>query len=550
MHRNSRFAVSAAAICSLALALSACGGGGDSRSTKAPATSDTTISVSGTEPAKPLIPSNTMEVGGGHPLDLMYSKLVRFDAKGHVHNEVAKEIKPNADMTEYRVTLQPGWKFSDGSPVTASSFTKAWSYGANAANGQLASSFYSIIKGFDELQAKGVDPKAQMSGLKVIDDLTFSVELSSPSSTFPIQVGESAFAPMPEERFSDPTGFGEHPITNGPYRFKSWEHNKSVKLVRNPDYKGGVKVRNGGIEFRVYTDPTAAYADVQSGNLDVLSTLPASALKTFRTDDQVQAVSTPGAGISDFTIPSYMKRFGQDQEGKLRRRAISMAIDRKQILRKVLNNAGAVPTDFAAPTIPGHPTSLKGSDVLNYNPKKAKELWAQANRISPWAADDTFKIAYNSDSGQKETYDAVANSIKNTLGIKAEGNPQPTFNEFRNNISARKFTDSAFRSGWQPDYPSLENYLQPNFSSTAADGNGSNDGDYKNPAFDDALKRAAAATSTDQADRLFRQAEEILLEDMPAVPLFNENAKGVAVKDIHGFAFNWQDVPDYASLTK
>ncbi len=77
----------------------------------------------------------------------------------------------------------------------------------------------------------------------------------------------------------------------------------------------------------------------------------------------------------------------------------------------------------------------------------------------------------------------------------------------------------AFRTGWQPDYPFAENYLWQLYSTAAADGNGSNDGDYKNPAFDDLCKQAAAASSTDDANKLYQQAEEILLNDLPAIPL-------------------------------
>ncbi|AKV55351.1 oligopeptide-binding protein OppA [Bifidobacterium actinocoloniiforme DSM 22766] len=552
MIRKSRTAVLLASACSIAIALSACGGSSDSgKASESPeGSTDAMISVFGSEPAKPLIPSDTTEVGGGNPMDLLFSGLVRFDSKGKTHNEVAQEIKPNADMTQYTITLKPGWKFTDGTPVTASSFTKAWSWGANVNNAQLGSSFYGVIKGFDALQAKGVPADAQLEGLKVQNDHSFTVELSVPSSTFPTQLGMSYFAPLPESFFKDPKAFGEKPVSDGPYKFQSWEHNKSVKLVKNKDYKGDTKVKNGGIEFRSYTDPTAAYADVQSGNLDVLDTIPSADIKTFQTDSQVQAVNEPGPVFQDFTIPTYMKHFGQDKEGKLRRQAISMSIDRKQLLDKVLGDTGTVATDFSAPTIPGSSKTLKGEDVLKYNPTKAKELWAEANKISAWSDSDTFKMAYNSDGGHKEIYDALANSIKNSLGIKAEGNPQPTFNEFRNNVSARKFTDSAFRSGWQPDYPSLENYLQPIYSTAAADGNGSNDGDYKNPKFDDLLKKGSQAKTADEANKCFQQSEEILLEDLPVVPLYNANSKGVAAKNVHGFTFTWKATPDYTNLTK
>ncbi|RBP97283.1 ABC transporter substrate-binding protein [Bifidobacterium aemilianum] len=550
MKKRKVTALAAAAVCSLALVLSGCGGSGSDSTTGASGGSDAMISVFNPEPTNPLIPSNTNEVGGGNPIDMMFSRLVSFDNKGKAHNEIAKEIKGNGDSSQFTIKINDGWKFTDGSPVTAESFTKAWSWAANVSNKQKNSSFFANIKGYDELQQDGVPADTQLSGLNVVDDKTFTVDLTSPSSTFPIQVGYAAFAPLPESFYKDTKAFGEKPVTVGPYKFQSWEHNKFVKVVKNPDYKGGIKVKNGGIEFRSYTDPTPAYADIQSGNLDALDTIPASYKKTFLKDSQVQAVNDPGSVLQMFTIPTYMKHFGEDQEGKLRRQAISMAINRPQIIDKVLSGTGKDVTDFTAPTIPGYSKSIKGNDVLKYNPSKAKELWEEANKISPWGANDVFKMAYNADGAHKEIYDAVANSIKNTLGINAQGNPLPTFNEFRSNVQGRKFTDSAFRSGWQADYPSPESYLMSNFSSSAADGNGSNDGDYKNPKFDALLTKATAAKSVDEANKIYQQAEEILMEDLPAVPLYYMNAYGAGSKSVQGFTFTWKGTPAYPDMSK
>ena len=553
MKKQSALTIAGAGLCVMALTLSACGGSGGSDSSAkgtSGGSSDAMISVFNPEPANPLIPSMTNEVGGGNPIDVMFSKLVRFDDKGKPANEIAKQIKANEDNTQYTVTINDGWKFSDGTPVTAQSFTKAWSWASSIANKQLGSSFFANIKGYDDLQKEGTPSDAQLSGLKVIDDKTFTVDLTSPSSTFPIQVGYTAFAPLPESFYKDTKAFGEKPVTVGPYKFQSWEHNKAIKVVKDPAYKGGIKVKNGGVEFRSYTDATAAYRDVQAGNLDVLDTLPASARKTFQTDNTVQAINDPGSVIQMFTIPTYMKHFGQDQEGKLRRQAVSMSIDRATIIKKVLSGTAKEVHDFTAPVIPGYSTDIKGSDVLKYNPTKAKELWAEANKISPWGESDTFKIAYNADGAHKEIYDAVTNSIKNALGIQAAGNPLPTFSEFRSNVQNRKFTDSAFRSGWQPDYPSPESYLSSNFASSAANGNGSNDGDYKNPEFDNLMDKAASAKSIDEANKIYQQSEELLFRDLPAVPLYYQNSNGVAAKNIKGFSFNWKGVPAYYNISK
>ncbi|WP_049184313.1 ABC transporter substrate-binding protein, partial [Bifidobacterium scardovii] len=95
----------------------------------------------------------------------LFSGLVGFKADGTAVNEVADKITPNADNTKFDVTLKSGWKFTDGTPVTSESFTKAWSYTANAKNAQLNSSFFSMIKGYDDLQKDGLKGDEQLSGL-------------------------------------------------------------------------------------------------------------------------------------------------------------------------------------------------------------------------------------------------------------------------------------------------------------------------------------------------------------------------------------------------
>ncbi len=556
MKKGSKLTLVSATICALALLASGCGSGsstnteGAEQSSGSRSSNNAVVSVHGCEPAQPLIPSNTVESCGGQVVDAINSRLVRFDDQGKAHNDLASEIKGNDDMSQYKVTLVDGRKFSDGTPITAKSFTRAWSWAANVNNGQLNASFFANIKGFDDLQKQGVPADAQFSGLKVIDDKTFTVDLISPSSTFPIQVGYGAFAPLPESFYKDPKAYGENPVSSGPYKFESWQHNAMVKLRKNSDYGGEVKVQNGGIDYKVYTDMGSAYSDVQAGNLDVIDRIPTSAVKTFMTDSMVQSYNKPGSGLQMFTIPTAMEHFGQDQEGHLRRQAISMAIDRKMLIDKVLGGLGVQPTDFTAPTIPGYAKHLKGSDNIKYNAKRAKEYWAKADAISKWPADRSFRMLYNADGGSKDFYDGMANSIKNTLGIKAEATPVPTFSEFRGNIKKRLYNDAAFRSSWSPDYPSPESYLMSNFASSAADGNGSNDGDYKNPKFDSLLKQAAMAKDTNEANKFFQQAEEILLQDMPAVPLYNPTNNGASAKKVHGMRLGWDGYPIFAELSK
>ena len=537
----------AAAACALGMLLSGCGASNDAASD-----GGNIITAYNSEPQNPLIPGNTNETGGGKPIDLLFSRLISFDAKGNASNEVAESIEANADATQYTIKLKKGWKFTDGTPVTAESFTKAWSYTANAKNAQKCASFFSTIKGYDKLQdTANLNGDEQLEGLKVINDHEFTVELSQPDSVFPIKVGYCGFYPLPQSFYKDPKAFGEKPVGNGPYKFQSWDHDNEIVLVKNPDYKGNRIPKNDGVTFKVYTKDEAAYADIQSGSLDVMESVPASATKTFETDSTVQAYNKAGSVIQQFTIPSGLKHFeAGTEEGTLRRQAISMAINRNNICEKVLNGTGTPASDFTSPLTPGYSDSLKGSDNLKYNASKAKELWEKANAISPWTSDDKLTFAYNADGGHETIYTAVVNSINNTLGSEvAATNPYPTFNDYRTAVSDRK-VQGAFRSGWQPDYPSAENYLVQNFSSSAADGNGSNDGDYKNSKFDDLCNQAAAAQTTDEANKLYQQAQEVLLNDLPAVPLYYANAYGVASTNVSNFEMNWQNLPVYENMTK
>ena len=537
----------AAAACALGMLLSGCGASNDAASD-----GGNIITAYNSEPQNPLIPGNTNETGGGKPIDLLFSRLISFDAKGNASNEVAESIEANADATQYTIKLKKGWKFTDGTPVTAESFTKAWSYTANAKNAQKCASFFSTIKGYDKLQdADNLKGDEQLEGLTVVNDNEFTVDLNQSDSVFAIKVGYSGFAPLPESFYKDPKAFGEKPVGNGPYKFQSWDHDNEIVLVKNPDYKGNRTPKNDGVTFKVYTKDEAAYADIQSGSLDVMESVPASATKTFETDSTVQAYNKAGSVIQQFTIPSGLKHFeAGTEEGTLRRQAISMAINRNNICEKVLNGTGTPASDFTSPLTPGYSDSLKGSDNLKYNASKAKELWEKANAISPWTSDDKLTFAYNADGGHETIYTAVVNSINNTLGSEvAATNPYPTFNDYRTAVSDRK-VQGAFRSGWQPDYPSAANYLVQNFSSSAADGNGSNDGDYKNSKFDDLCNQAAAAQTTDEANKLYQQAQEVLLNDLPAVPLYYANAYGVASTNVSNFEMNWQNLPVYENMTK
>ncbi|WP_159614599.1 ABC transporter substrate-binding protein [Glutamicibacter sp. JC586] len=526
----------------LALTLSACGGG-SSDSASGEGDGSYVVTANTTEPQNGLLPANTNEVGGGRVMDLLFTGLVSYDAKGKPVNELAESIE-SKDSQNYTIKIKSGQTFSDGSPVTAASFVDAWNFGAAAKNAQLNSYFFESIEGYDKVSAEK-SKEDKMSGLKVVDDTTFTVKLAQPESDFPLRLGYTAFMPLPEAAFEDPKAFGEKPVGNGPYKLTEWNHDVNLKMDVNDKYDGPRKAANGGIDFKVYQSTDSAYSDLQSGNLDVLDQIPPGQLASYQDDLGENSVNSPYAGNATITIPSYLDHFKQDEEGNLRRAAISKAIDRQLIIDKVYQGGKSIAKDFTAPVLEGYSDSLPGSDVLNFDGDEAKKLWAEADKISKWDADKEFTVGYNVDgAGNKEFVEAVVNQLKNNLGIKASAQSFSSFKELRAKVTAYTMTGS-FRTGWQADYPSLYNFLGPLFGTGA----GSNDGKYSSKEFDDALAKGLAATDPAEGAKTFNEAQEILFKDLPAIPLWYQAVQGGWSTNVSNVEFGWNGVPLYNEVT-
>ncbi|MCM3696227.1 peptide ABC transporter substrate-binding protein [Microbacterium oleivorans] len=525
---------------SLVLAGCASSGGGTGTETEGTGGStDAVITTNGSEPQNPLIPTNTNETGGGKIVDSIFAGLISYEADGSVVNDAAEEITTDSP-TQLTVKIRDGLTFTNGEAVTADSFINAWNYGALASNAQNASYFFEDIEGFS------YEEDSELTGLKKVDDLTFTITLNKPASDFAQRLGYSAFYPLPEAAFDDMEAFGENPIGNGPYKLAeegAWQHDVRIDLVPNEDYDGPRAAKNGGLDIVFYATQDAAYQDLQAGNLDVLDAIPDSALETYESDLEGRAVNQPAAIFQSLTIPEWLDGFQTDEEGKLRRAAISHAINRDQITEVIFKGTRTPAKDFTSPVIDGWSDSVPGNEVLEYDPELAKELWDQANAIQPYSGED-FTIAYNADGGHQTWVDAVANSISGALGITAVGQPFPDFASYLDARDNEKV--GAFRAGWQADYPGLYNFLGPLY----ATGAGSNDGKYSDEAFDDLLAEGISETDEAARNATLLEAQSVLFEDLPALPLWYSNVNGGWADGVQNVEFGWNSVPLYYEITK
>ena len=544
-----------------ALALTGCGAGGGSTnggSSQAAGDPNKVITAYSNEPQKPLMPADTGEVYGGRVVELLFEGLRSYDPSGKSVDALAESIE-SPDGQNYTIKVKSGSKFTNGEEVTAKSFVDAWNFAALSTNAQSNSSFFESIEGYDAVSAtkteKGADgkdtdvpaPTAQtLSGLALKDDSTITVKLTQPEADWPLRLGYSAFMPLPADAIKDPKKFGENPVGNGPYKMAkegAWQHDSQIELVKNADYQGARAAKNGGVTFKFYTDPAPAYTDIQGNNLDVTDVLPTDALKTYATDFPENHLNKPYAGNSTLNIPGYLPEF-QGEAGMLRRQALSMAINREEITKVIFSGTRIPAKDFTSPAVDGYNENVAGSEVLKFDAAKAKELWTKADAISPWPADKTLQLAYNTDGGNKEWIDAVANNFKNNLGIKAEGQPFAKFAEILKLRTAKELPGLT-RAGWQADYPSLYNFLGPLLKTDAS----ANYEGYSNPEFDKLLNEGLGAKSTDDANKKFTQAQEILFKDLPNLPLWYSARQAVWSQNVSNVDSGWNGVLQYWAIT-
>jgi oligopeptide transport system substrate-binding protein len=543
-----------------ALALTGCGGGGGTTAGASNGAGDPNkvISAYSNEPQNSLLPANTNEVYGGRVVELLFEGLRAYDPNGKPVDALAESIE-SPDGQNYTIKVKTGTKFSNGEEVTAKSFVDAWNFAALSTNLQNNGTFFESIEGYADVSAvkteKGADgkdkdvpaPTAQtMSGLVLKDNSTIQVKLAQPEADWPLRLGYSAFYPLPSAAIKDPKTFGENPVGNGPYKLAkegAWVHDQSISLVKNADYSGPRAAKNGGVTFKFYTDPGPAYTDIQANNLDVTDVLPTNALKTYETDFPENHLNKAYAGNATLNIPGYNPNF-QGEAGKLRRQALSMAINREEITKVIFNGTRIPAKDFTAPVIDGYNENVTGSEVLKFDAAKAKELWAKADAIKPYDSSKPLQLAYNTDGGNKEWIDAVANNFKNNLGIQAEGQPFAKFAEILN-LRKAKTLPGLTRAGWQADYPSLYNFLGPLVKTGAS----SNYEAYSNPAFDKLLTEGLGAKSTDDANKKFTQAQEILFQDLPNLPLWYQARQAVWSQNVSNVDSGWNGVIQYYNIT-
>lgn len=509
------------------------------------------VTVNAVEPRAPLTPGTDQDASAVKITQLIFSNLVFFDENGDLENDVASAILPGNDCQTYDIEIQRDLKFSDGTSLTARDFVRSWSNQARYTEGPGAEALSAIV-GYEPAPSDA--PLAlppELSGLEVRNSHRFIVHLSRPTCNFISRLATPDFAVLPAAAF-DSYGrilpnFGESPFGYGPYmlaRAGAWERGLQLTLVPNEHYSGPRRAKNEGITFKFYPedDLDTPYDDLLNDTLDVLDNLPQAAEKTYRDQLGARTAKKPSAKLNYLVLPARGHFALNTPEGRLRRAAISMSLDRKDIAATLFGETREVATDFLTPASPAHSENVAGNSVLKYYPQKAKANWQAAEAISKWEGSLTLARTQQESGGWAEM---AADQIHRVLGIPVKVKSYPDSASLRRDIRAGKIT-AAYMGTWQAQYPASNAFLWPLFHTDGA----ANAPGFTNKQVDKLLADAAATPDQGTAMQRYIQAEQILFDELPVVPMWHENSLIGWSTKVAGVVVDWRGTVSYWKVTK
>ncbi|MFC8952690.1 ABC transporter substrate-binding protein [Streptomyces sp. NPDC057101] len=490
----------------LTLTATACGPTEPGTSNSSPGRPGGTYSVALTEPDH-LLPGRTTSSYSLQVLQGLFDTPAALDPKNGSVRPLAATSWSTSDNTVWTIRFRPGTTFHNGEKVTAASFADAWNAAAYGPNGWDTNYYFSQIKGYEALNPaeEGAEPTARrLAGLKVLDATTLQVTLKAPFGQFPMLLSFPAFAPLPTAATADPDRHDTAPIGNGPYRLDGrWERNEKITLKKFSAYRGPRTPMADRVDFKIYTSRETAFTELQAGNVDILTTVPAANAPQARRLFGDRFSVRPSGTMDYLGLPVKDPRFDDPRI----RKAISMAIDRKGITQAIYNGVYKPATSLVGDVIPGHRPDACGP-ACAYDPAAARRLFDEAGGF-----EGTLELYFsNADTTYEQWMTSIANQLKENLGVKdvkfrkmAPADLSPLLNEGRNK--------GPFRQNWVIDYPSIQNYLDGLYYPGNRTG-------WSDKEFDALVKKGNAAQGA-EAVAAYQQAEDIALRELPYIPLWN-----------------------------
>lgn len=461
-----------------------------------------------------------------------FEPLLTYDADGKPLPGVAERYTHSKDSKVWTFYLRKDAKWSNGETVTAHDFVYSWSRIADPKTASGYSSFleYMKIKNASDVIA-GKKPLSEL-GVKALDDYTFEVTLDSSVSFLDNMAGLGILSPVPKkvvEKYGNQWTRPEHIVSNGAWVVAENTINEKIILKRNPYYWDNKNVVLDKVIMYQISSSNSAFDRYRAGDLDV-SGYPTELFKKVQKDYPKELHKlVPNLCTYFFTINTTKKPLDNPKV----REALSMALDRQILTDKVII-VGDVPSYTLTPTIINSGEQLKPPSWANMpmaeRSKKARELLKEAgySKSNPLK----FSILYTSGELSKKIIVATQSLWKSNL----EGAVNVTLKnqEWKAYLDTRTQMNYEMASaGWCADYDDASAVLNIMKSDSS-----NNDTGYKKREYDALIDKAYAATTDNERQKYYAEAEAMLGRDTPVIP-FALNASRPLVKQyVRGLSIN------------
>ena len=429
--------------------------------------------------------------------------------------------------------LNPEAKWSNGEQVTAGDYVWSWHRALHPNTGnEYSYMLFPVVNA--EAYLKGKITDFNEVGVKALDDTTLQVTLNAPTPYF-IQLMDhySTFAVHPETLLQ----FGEmtdrytpwtrvnNIVSNGAFKLTEWSLNRRIIVEKSDHYWDRDKVSLNQVIFYPTENVVSEERMFRAEQLHYTQVAPLDKIPLYREMPDSPYVQAPYLGTYYYLLNTQRPPVDDVRV----RKALAMSVDRDKLVRSVLQNTAVPAYSITPPDTLGYfPPKL-----FDYNPDEARRLLAEAGYPNGdgWPG---VEILYNTQEAHRKIAVAIQQMWKSELGIDVTISNQ----EWKVYLDAVTQIDfQVARRGWIGDYVDANNFLDMFIT-----GGGNNNTHYADPVYDDLiLYKAPKAVTREARYALFTQAETMLMEEMPIIPLYTYTSKHLIHPSVDGLYANLMD---------
>ncbi len=437
----------------------------------------------------------------------------------------AESWSVSEDGKEYIFNINENARWSNGDPVTANDFVWSWKRILTASLGsQYPDMLYYLVGAYE--YHNGLTNDFSEVGVKAIDQKTLKVNLKNPTPFFLGLLSHYSTWPVHKEtvlkygNIDDRNGEWTRPgnfVCNGPFQLKSWELNNKIVVEKNPYYYDASIVKLNEIHYYPVSNVMTEDRMFRAGQLHLTSTLPSQKCPIYIEEN-------PNLRIDPY-MGTYFYRINTNHEvlKDVRvRKALAYSIDRELLVDKV-TKCGQIPAySFTPPGSNGYEPKTQ----IPFDPELAKSLLEDAG----YSDENPFpklEILFNTNEDHRKIALAIQQMWQVNLGIEIELVNQD-WKVYLNREMIGDFQIS--RAGWIGDYEDPNTFLdlmRPN--------RGNNKTGWENKEYDELVEKANTINNQSERYEMLYKAEEILIDNMPIIPLYTYVRSYQLSPDVKGF---------------